>query len=235
MKRIRRSKAAVSNRRPTDRSVSTLFATSRDLVQHPVDHAALFYLDDDDLGRSVSALAVNTLEAGGGVVLLATSRHRRYLRRHLKQHGIDISSFKKRNRLAELDGDETLSNCVGEAHLDLERLGLLLGWTISAIKQASPAPSPRIFVYGELVDLLWTRRDFSNLRTIELLGDKLGENVSMVCGYAIQEFAQPETEDAFIQVCSMHSCIFPPAAYPSLAVQKRLTKALSRLTPQTHP
>lgn len=195
----------------------------------PFDHAALFYLDEEFLVRILCNIATPTLQGGGAAVIMATGAHRRALARRLTACGADLPALKSQSRYAEIDVDEVLSNCMDGPRLSLQRLGWLLGEAIAAARQEPNSKSAPLFVFGEIVAVLWARRDFENLGALEQLGDKLGFAVSTVCGYPIQEFAEPGTEGAYLQVRAMHSTVIPPDAYPTSETERRILEATARL------
>ena len=119
--------------------------------------------------------------------------------------------------------------------LNLNKLGLLLNGAIAAARQAPNSNTAPIFVFGELVAVLWAKRDLRNLLALEQLGDKLGNAVSTVCGYPIWEFTEPRTEEAYLEICAAHSTVIPPDAYPTDETERRILEATARSHPRTGP
>jgi len=197
-------------------------------ARQPFDHAAFFYLDEEFLLRTLCDMAVPLLQSGGAAVIMATGAHRRALARRLAGCGADLTDLRVQSRYAEMDADEVLSGCMEGPRLNLHKLGLLLSGAIAAARRAPNSKTAPLFVFGEIVALLWARCDFDNLRALEQLGDKLGVAVSTVCGYPIQEFAEPGTEEAYLQICAMHSTVIPPDAYPTAETERRILEATDR-------
>lgn len=194
----------------------------------PFDHAAFFYLDEQFLLRILSDMAVTSLKSGGAAVIMATGKHQRLLARRLTEYGADLRALRIRKRYAEIDVEEVLATCMESSVLNLNRLGSLLGGAIAAARREPNAKSAPLFVFGEIVALLWARRDLENLRALERLGDKLGDAVSTVCGYPIHEFVERGTEEVYLQICAMHSTVIPPDAYPTEEVERRILDATVR-------
>jgi len=216
--------------RPTSRSSvrRRVLAAPFGFDRHPFDHAALFYLDEEFLLRTLCDMAATSLQSGGAAVIMATGEHRDTLACRLAECGADLPVLRAQSRYAELDVDEVLSRCMEGPKLDLHRLGVLLGGAIAAARQEPNSNTAPLFVFGEIVTLLWARRDFVNLHALEQLGDKLGYGVSTVCGYPIQEFAEPGTEEAYLEICAMHSTVIPPDAYPTDETERRILDAAAR-------
>lgn len=194
----------------------------------PFVHAAFFYLDEEFLVRTLCDMAVPSLESGGAAVIMATAAHRRAVAQRLAGRGFDLLALRTQGRYAEIDADEVLSGCMEGPRLNLQKLGLRLGGPIAAARQEPNSRTAPLFVFGEVVALLWAKRDFENLRALEQLGDQLGFAVSTVCGYPIQEFTEPGTEEAYLQICAMHSTVIPPDAYPTAKAERRILEATAR-------
>lgn len=203
-------------------------ATPFGFDRHPFDHAAFFYLDDEFLLRTLCDFAVTSLQSGGAAVIMATDAHQRALARLLAGFGADLPALRTQSRYAEMDVDDVLFRCMEGPKLNLHSLGLLLGGAITAARQQPNSNTAPLFVFGEIVALLWARRDFANLSALEQLGDKLGPGVSTVCGYPIREFVEPGTEEEYVQICAMHSTVIPPDAYPTSETERRILEATAR-------
>ena len=196
--------------------------------RQPFDHAALFYLNDEFLVGTLCNLAIFSLQSGGAAVIMATGAHRRAVVRGLARRGADLPSLRLQSRYAEIDVEEVLSTCMEGFKLNLHKLGLLLSGAIAAARQEPNSKTAPLLVFGELVALLWARRDFENLCALEQLGDQLGFAVSTVCGYPIREFAEPGTEETYLRICAMHSTVIPPDAYPTGETERRILEATAR-------
>lgn len=194
----------------------------------PFDHAAFFYLHEEFLVRTLCDMAIFSLQSGGAAVIMATGAHQRALARRLTGYGADLPALRIQSRYAEIDADEALSGCMEGPRLNLHKLGLLLSGAIAAARQEPNSKTAPLLVFGEIVALLWAKRDVANLHALEKLGDQLGVAVSTVCGYPIQEFAEPGTEEAYLQVCAMHSTVIPPDAYPTDETERRILEATAR-------
>jgi DcmR-like sensory protein len=194
----------------------------------PFDHAAFFYLDEDFFLRTLCNLAMPSLHRGGAAVIMATGAHLDALARRLAGCGTDLQALRIQGRYAEIDVDEVLSDCMEGHKLNLHKLGLLLGGAIAAARQEPNSKTARLLVFGEIVALLWARRDFENLHALEQLGDQLGAAVSTICGYPIRQFAEPGTEETYLKICAMHSTVIPADAYPTDETERRILEATAR-------
>ncbi len=194
----------------------------------PFDHAAFFYLDEQFFLRTLGDLAIAVLQKGGAAVIMATGAHQWALARRLTECGVDLPSLRLENRYAEIDVNEVLFQCMEGLTLNLNKLGLLLTGRIAAARQEPNSKTAQLFVFGELVAILWAKRDLRNLLAMEQLGDKLGSAVSTACGYPIREFAEPGTEEAYLQICAAHSTVIPPDAYPTDETERRVLEATAR-------
>ncbi|HUA13767.1 MAG TPA: MEDS domain-containing protein [Verrucomicrobiae bacterium] len=195
-------------------------------------HAAFFYQDEEFFLRVLCDMALTSLRTGGAAIILATGAHRRALARKLADCGADLPALKFQHRYAEADVEDVLSDCMEGSKLNLRKIGMLLGGAISAARQEPNSKIAPLFVFGELVAHLWAMRDIKNLSAMEQLGDQLGPAVSTLCGYPIEEFAEAGTERAYLRICSLHSTVIPPDAYPSTEAERRILASTARFYAQ---
>jgi hypothetical protein len=207
-------------------------------------HAAIFYLEEDFLTRILCRLIACSLQAGESSVVLATEVHHRALARRLTSCGFDLPALTDAGRYAELNGQEILSDCMPGGKLDLRRLNLLVSGAMvearaashswasrtSADATAESSTQPRTMVFGELVALLWARRDFAGVLAVEDFWDRLTQHFSfsLLCGYSITEFTEPGTVDAYLRICAAHSTVIPPDAFPTPQSEWRIMNATAR-------
>ncbi len=193
------------------------------------NHAALFYLEEAFLVRILCQFIGASLRAGDGAVIVATDGHAYAIEQTLIRSGIDVVGLKRKGSYVELNADRTLANHNTGGKLDLERLNLLIDETISGANEATGVSASRLTVFGELVALLWARRDFEGVLAVELLWENLAKRFpfSLLCGYPIQEFAGDGTEE-FLRICAEHSIVIPPDAYPTPEAEKKILQATAR-------
>jgi len=196
----------------------------------PCKHAVLFYFRENFLTRTLCDFVVSSLQAGGAVVILAARRHRCALAERVGEREMDIAKLKSEGRYVEIDGDEILSACMTGRTIDVAKLELLIGQTVVASAQVAQAADSQLMVFGELVALLWARRDFENLRLVEQFWDDLGARIPflLLCGYPIGEFVEAGSEESYLKICAMHSTVIPPEAYPTAEVEERIMRATLR-------
>ncbi len=110
-------------------------------------HVVHFYEGDEFLADTVRQYVTEGLEAGEGVVVIATGPHRQALQRGLEEHGIDP------RRVTMFDARETLGHLLVDGMPDWEKFRILVGSILE--KCAAASPQLRVRAYGEMVDLLW--------------------------------------------------------------------------------
>ena len=107
----------------------------------PCHHAALFYLHEEFLSRTLHDFFLATLRAGGAAVTLASSPHREAMVRLLERDGIDVASLRKAGLYTELDVGEVRSYCeVGHA-IGSARLDQVVGEAVAAAAQTVRPPT----------------------------------------------------------------------------------------------
>jgi len=191
-------------------------------------HSALFYLDEDFLTHTLGDFFISALKAGGAVITIATEGHRKALARQLTLRGMCVDQLKSEGRYLELEGEEILARCTKGRKLSKSKLEQLIGGAVAEMR-ASQSSSPLI-IFGELVALLWAKRNFENLCAVEQFWDNLATrfSFSLLCGYPIKEFSETGTELPFLKICAMHSVVIPPDAYPTADAERRLLNATAQ-------
>src|SRR5688572_11020361 len=71
-------------------------------------HCVQFYESDESLANSVSHFIHQGLNAGEGIVVIATEGHREIFERQLKETGVDVDQASERGQYVPLDAKETL-------------------------------------------------------------------------------------------------------------------------------
>ena len=193
-------------------------------------HAAQFYFDSGVLIRFTSEFVITALEAGDSAVILATNAHQLAFRDQIHRRGIDVAYYAGRGRYVELDADSALTECLCSGKADFTRFRESVSRVLERANAAATNRDPRVIVFGELVSLLWEKRDCSALLALEDVWESLSREhcFSLFCGYSIQEFAEVGTEDVFLKICAKHSTIIPADQYADAASERRIVAASAR-------
>jgi PAS domain S-box-containing protein len=181
-------------------------------------HAVQFYGDDgaflDSLGQSVCG----ALEAGDGVIVIATKTHRNGLAQRLKARGLDTAAAIERGRYVLLDATETLSKFLQEGWPDATCFADIMGKTIARARAAAKGDDPDIFAFGEMVALLWAEGKSDAAFRLEQLWNELARTHSFTlqCAYPLKKFDREEHGELFLKICAEHSDVIPDESYTAL-------------------
>lgn len=163
-------------------------------------HVVHFYQSDAALGATVARFLFAGWRTRQPLVVLATRPHRDAIADSLRALGCDCDD----PSLTFADAEETLTSFMTGDGLDVDRFKLSMERLFEHSRRESDRR--RVLFYGEMVDLLW--RDGHAAAAIELeeLWNELGRgrSFSLLCGYAIGRFAEPDQASGFDAVCRLH-------------------------------
>ena len=115
-------------------------------------HCLQLYESDAFLVKTVSHFIAKGLQAGEGLVVIATEAHREVLERQLIEDVVEFDQARRSGQYVHLDANETLARFMVAGWPDLERLDEVIGETLAKVTAAG---YPRVRVFGEMVALLW--------------------------------------------------------------------------------
>lgn len=173
-------------------------------------HEAVFYSDDSCLLDAVTRFVGTALKVGNAAIVLATESHRDRLLSRLQAHGLDIGTAIVEGRYMVLDAADTLSMFMLNGMLDPVRFVKAFGNLILAAAKATNGEHPRVAVFGECVNLLWTQGNAEAAIQMEKLGNQLTQSydVDILCGYLLSSFRDGQGTHIFERICAEHSLVY---------------------------
>jgi hypothetical protein len=173
-------------------------------------HAVHFYNDDDALLDLLSGYVGSALVKGGAAVVIGTVAHRAGLRAWLHRRCFDLDAAARQGRYLALDAGETLDRLLINGQPEPGRVRDVIG---SALDQTRGQNGNHrdVAVFGEMVAVLWARRQRDATLRLEALWNALNEvyEFSLCCAYPMNGFSTDFDAAAFLRICSQHSHIFP--------------------------
>ncbi|HKT80075.1 MAG TPA: MEDS domain-containing protein [Vicinamibacterales bacterium] len=153
---------------------------------------------------NVGAFVEGSLAAGGKVVVLATPEHWKAVDERLSLWGCDVDSAIADRRLTMVDARRALESILRRGQPDPMRFS---AWAARAVPPPGGSVVRRIFVYGELVDLLAEEANFAAAVTLERLWSDLLKSrpFTLMCGYCSAHFSNPRAGSALREICACHS------------------------------
>ncbi len=200
-------------------------------------HAVLFYLEENFLLNLLCDFIAGSLRAGNGVVIIVTTSHQQALIERLSQSGIDVGALMSKGSYVAIDANEIFGKYLVDGNSDLLPLGLLLCNAIEGVCKAVQLTGARAMVFGELVTLLWQRRQLETVLALEGFWEQVSGRLpfALLCVYPITEFVEPGTEEAFVRICATDSILIPPDSYSTPMAERRLLEAMARSYSDSNP
>jgi len=173
-------------------------------------HEAGFYSDDAGLLDDLTSFIGAALRAGNAGIVLATESHRERVLPRLRTHGLDVAAAIQQGRYIALDAAETLSTFMVDGMPDAARFLQLFTDLILTVSRAANAEHPRVAVFGECVNLLWSQGNGQAAVQVEQLGNQLAKRyaVDILCGYSLHGFQGGIHSCTFQEICAEHSAVY---------------------------
>jgi hypothetical protein len=171
-------------------------------------HAVQFYGDETELFQTIGTFLSEGLVSGQPAIVIATPDHAAAIQDALSAHLIDVARARHLGDLLMLDAEETLATFMHNGTPDkllFERhVGSLME---QAIRGRGTTP---LRAYGEMVDVLWRRRQSDAAIRLEVMWNELASRhrFSLLCGYAIGNFYTEASK--LDDVCRQHTQVFGP-------------------------
>lgn len=172
------------------------------VLQHR--HVVDFYGGDHPLAERVATYLCEGFAHGEPALVVATPEHRALYAADLAARGVDVDRYRRDGILRERDAQDLLDEVLVAGVLDPGRFATSVGALVRTV--------PGVRVVGELVDLLWARRDLAGALALEQAWKALAETASfsLYCCYGAAESAALTEEAATVE--SLHASVASPGA-----------------------
>jgi anti-sigma regulatory factor (Ser/Thr protein kinase) len=177
----------------------------------------LLYRREEELIESVGAYLVDALRSQSAAVVVATAEHRCALTAWVSRHGVDAAAASAQGRLYLADAERILECFVVDGQPHPGRFQDVVGALLDAAGRANRT----VYVYGEIVNLLWQAGQVNAAVAVETFWNDLRHRqpFSLWCAYAAKETGTADVGGemaAFDEVCGRHSAVFGTTAGPRL-------------------
>jgi hypothetical protein len=165
------------------------------------EHTVQLFDSSKSLVETVSAFLIDGFERGENVLIVATPEHRGMLSRRLDESGWTVRTLVAANRLVILDAAQTLDKFMRQ---DLPS-PVAFDEVVGAVTHRL-AGGKRLWIYGEMVDVLAARGNYRAAQQLEEMWNVLGrrECFTLFCGYASGHFGDPRTATVLAGICAAH-------------------------------
>lgn len=170
------------------------------------NHTVQFYSQDDFLLRKLCDFVGSALTSGNPALVIVTKEHRKALARYLFAEVPDFDRAVAEKRYLAIDADETLSRFMVDGMPDRDRFFDVVGGLVAETSRGKV-----LAAFGEMVAVLWSRKEKNAAIQLEKLWNELGRSypISLLCGYPLQQFAGLEDQGDFLKVCAEHTHVVP--------------------------
>ena len=171
----------------------------------PCEHVLQIYNDDSTFLDAIEGFAVEGLEAGESVVVLATASHREGIVRRLADAGVDVDRAIAEDRLLALSAQETLDRFMLRGSPDETLFEMVIG---EVLERARGGSDRKVRAFGEMVALLWARGNQPAAVRLEYLWNRMlkRERFPLFCAYPRFGFTE-ELVLSVDAVCKAHTRI----------------------------
>ena len=189
--------------------VGSPFDTQSTYTPNSEAHVVQFYTDDTFLVDCLSQFVCSGLGAGEAVIVITTKKHREGLMRSLEVRGIDVTGAVEQGRCIVLDAAETLSKFMDGDLPNERKFQSVIGSLIR--KAETTVPGQRVAVFGEMVAVLWEKKNFEAALRLEQLWNELSKThfFYLRCAYPTSGFQGKQKGEPYSAICAEHSVVIP--------------------------
>jgi hypothetical protein len=168
-----------------------------------VTHRLHLFDTPESLAATVSAFFVEGYKAGGNLLIVAKPRHRAAILSSLQAAGCFAEGTKGRQRLVALDAAEILERIMRRGSIDRG----LFETVVARLVGRLAAATGKLWIYGELVELLAEQEDFGGAVRLEEMWNELAAvcPFTLLCGYSSAHFTPSASRPALQDICSTHT------------------------------
>lgn len=168
----------------------------------PCEHFVQIYTDTEAFLDTLADFAGEGLQAGEGIIIIATTPHLLALHHRLTLRGFNLESAQARHQYLTLEAQQALKQFMVAGWPDEHRFERF----ISELVQQARATGRRVRAFGEMVAVLWASGRSGATLQLERLWQQFceKENLSIFCAYPRSGFTQ-DMEASLQEICAAHS------------------------------
>jgi hypothetical protein len=168
------------------------------------EHLLQLFDDGESLAEGVADFLYEGWSHGQTLLVVARPQAWTATAERLGALGCNVSEAAASGRLVSLDAAMTLASF---SRNGLPRADLFEQHVGSLVRRLNAGNAAGVRIYGEMVDLLATRGDFSAAEQLETMWNDLGTEspFTLLCGYASANFADDRAASALHAICCTHT------------------------------
>ena len=175
------------------------------ILAHPPHHGHIVYPYTDDRGLVdvVGFYTSNGLARGNAVILIATEAHVYGIRRYLKSDG-NVEDLETSGQLSLLDAAELLSGLMVNGNPDSKVFKAGVRTLIErARRDKRTGRNRKVWLFGEMVDLVWPTNTAAAERLEELSNEVIQEySIPILCAYSVGGPGRGQLSESLIKAHS---------------------------------
>lgn len=167
-----------------------------------MNHRLQLFDTTESLASSVSSFLAEGYNAGGNLLVIAKGRHRGAILSALQEAGCSPEDTHGRQRLVALDAGEILERMTRQGSVDSRLFDAVLAPEVQRL-----AATGRLWIYGEVVELLAEQQDFLGAIRLEQMWNGLAKvcPFTLLCGYCSAHFTAPASKPALRKIRGTHT------------------------------
>jgi PAS domain S-box-containing protein len=184
------------------------------------EHFVQFYEQESALVESVTEFIEHRLQAGTGVIVIATAAHLQEIEHGLRVRGFDPPHAIAQQQLAMLDASATLASIMRQGAPQRSRFLDVVGTLVADMRRRRS----RVSDFGEMVSLLWQEGQHRGALQLEQLWNELGERerFSLYCAHPLPQQADAMQLRGLERVCGQRGRLIPGETSLQSGPQARL-------------
>jgi CheY-like chemotaxis protein len=178
----------------------------------PGTHVVQFYEGEPFRHRAAAGFLANATRRGEPALVLSRRSTYDAVLEHLASRG-ELPATDPRRRIVFLDVDSALRSFMDGAAPDPVRFQRSMSNLLDEIRRTGH--SGAIWIYGELAGMLCSEGNHAGALRIEELWNAnfAGRGISVMCGYAIDDFDGEAYSSTFRAVCRQHEIVIPTESF----------------------
>lgn len=167
----------------------------------------LYSTDSSVLAKNVARYLVDGFNAGTGGLVVAAPEHSKLFLAELAGLGVDTQAVLDDHRLQMIDAREMLERLLLDGYPDANRFEAYVGGAV----HGALADRTGLRVYGEMVGILWERRQYPAAIRLEQLWNRLRRTTSfdLFCAYPIDIFGKQFDHSTMGALLGAHTHLLP--------------------------
>ena len=169
------------------------------------EHSVQLFDNPDCLADTVSGCLRERLRHGDALLVVTTPAHWRGIEARLLVSQVQVRAAQASGQLTVKDAISTLGAISVRGKLEPR----LFDEKVAALVRRLRGRGGRLWIFGELVDVLVSRGEYENAELLEQLWCALAERepFTLLCGYSSEHFGNPANADSLRSICRAHSQI----------------------------